>query len=248
MASAPTVTQRQASVAIVFDYAADAAWDIQPHGQGLSYFGLVFDCYCALRKLGLSIDFLSAETRDFSAYKLVLAPGMMHMPNDLKQALAESESQVILGPRSGARDIHMTIPTPLPPDFPGLDVTVTAVQSLRPDLPMPLSTGGAIICYHENLESSAEVVLSSTEGHKVAVQKNNLLYLGAWLDQEGFLNLFEHCCITAGITTIKMPKGVRRRLTGCEEFWFNYNPQAVETNVGNIMPADFIKKEISEKS
>lgn len=248
LTSAPTVTQRQASVAIVFDYAADAAWDIQPHGQGLSYFGLVFDCYCALRKLGLSIDFLSAETRDFSAYKLVLAPGMMHMPNDLKQALAESESQVILGPRSGARDIHMTIPTPLPPDFPGLDVTVTAVQSLRPDLPMPLSTGGAIICYHENLESSAEVVLSSIEGHKVAVQKNNLLYLGAWLDQEGFLNFFEHCCITAGITTIKMPKGVRRRLTGCEEFWFNYNPQAVETNVGNIMPADFIKKEISEKS
>ena len=122
LVSAPTVVPHQAAVAIIFDYAADAAWDIQPHGQNLSYFGLVFDCYCALRKLGLSIDFLSADTRDFSAYKLVLAPGMMHMPNDLKQTLAESESQVILGPRSAARDIHMTIPTPLPPDLPGLDV------------------------------------------------------------------------------------------------------------------------------
>jgi hypothetical protein len=41
-----------------------------------------------------------------------------------------------------------------------------------------------------------------------------------------------------------MPKGVRRRLTGHEEFWFNYNPHAVETNVGNIQPADFLKIEI----
>ena len=230
--------------AIIFDYAADAAWDIQPHGQGLSYFGLVFDCYCALRKLGLSIDFLSADTRDFSAYKLVLAPGMMHMPDDLKLALAESESQVIFGPRSAARDTHMTIPTPLPPDLPGFDVTVTAVQSLRPDLPIPLSSGGSIIGYQESLESTAKVALSSADGHKVAVQNRNMLYLGAWLDQTGFINLFESCCTAAGVPTVQMPKGVRRRLTGHEEFWFNYNPHAVETNVGNIQPADFLKIEI----
>ena len=204
----------------------------------------MFDCYCALRKLGLSIDFLSAETRDFSAYKLVLAPGMMHMPNDLKQALAESESQVILGPRSAARDTDMTIPTPLPPDLPGLDVKVTAVQSLRPDLPTPLSKVGAIIGYQESLESSAEVVLSSTYGHKVAVKNGNMLYLGAWLDQVGFMNLFESCCTAAGVSTVLMPEGVRRRLTGHEEFWFNYNPQAIETIVGKINTADFTRKEV----
>ena len=32
----------QARVALIFDYDADAAWRIQPHGEGLSYFNLFF--------------------------------------------------------------------------------------------------------------------------------------------------------------------------------------------------------------
>ena len=31
----------------MFDYEAEWAWDIQPHGQGLSYFQLVFEYYVA---------------------------------------------------------------------------------------------------------------------------------------------------------------------------------------------------------
>ena len=246
ISSAPEVAPYQAEVAIVFDYAADAAWDIQPHGQGLSYFGLVFDCYCALRKLGLSIDFLPATNRDFSDYKLVLVPGMMHMPEDLKHALAKADGQVIIGPRSAARDEHMTIPTPLPPALPDFDVKVAAVQSLRPDMPISLSTEGAVWGYMEHLETGERPVISLAEGQPVAVEKNSLTYLGAWLDQAGFLELFENYCRALGVATLRMPEGVRRRRTDLEEFWFNYNPYSIETIRGKIDQADFMRLDLTE--
>lgn len=121
IAQAPEVSLAQAPVALIFDYDADWAWTVQPHGRGLDYFWLVFDTYRALRALGLSIDILAPDTRDFSGYGMIIAPGLMHMPDTLKSALATAEGQVLLGPRTGARDGSMRIPNPLPPAMPGLD-------------------------------------------------------------------------------------------------------------------------------
>ena len=55
--------------------------------EGLSYFGLIFDIYSSLRRLGFSIDFLSPEATNFNDYKLIIASGMMHTPEKLKELL-----------------------------------------------------------------------------------------------------------------------------------------------------------------
>ena len=102
LADAPAVSSIQAPVALLFDYDADFVWAAQPHGAGLSYFGLVFDWYRSLRKLGLSIDILPATDRDFEGYQLIVVPGMIHMPADLKNALSNTSSEVILGLRTCA--------------------------------------------------------------------------------------------------------------------------------------------------
>jgi beta-galactosidase len=85
----------------------------------------------------------------------VAVPGMMHMPDDLKRALAVSGAVVVIGPRSGVRDATMRIPVPLPPDLPGLDVTVSRVETMRADMPLRLANGGAAIGYREVLEGAA---------------------------------------------------------------------------------------------
>ena len=112
---APEVVSSIAPVALVFDYDAEFAWETQPQGQGLSYFGMVFDLYRALRKLGVSVDIVPPNTRDFVGRKLVVASGLMTMEDDLKSALLASDAQVLLGPRTGARTAEMAIPVPLPP-------------------------------------------------------------------------------------------------------------------------------------
>lgn len=235
LAEAPEVSVSQAPVAIMFDYDADAAWAVQPHGVGLSYFGLVFDWYRACRKLGLSVDILPASARDFEGCQLVLVPGMMHIPDDLKAALDGAAGQVIVGPRSAARDAHFCIPTPLPPAWPGSDLAVSRVQSIRPDMPVSLEGGGHVVGYLEQIEGGGDVLLHSADGAPVAVRCGpRVTYMAGWGDDSAHMRLIE--ALVPDLEVMHMPEGVRRRAAGDVMFWFNYTTQDVEIE-GETLPS-----------
>ena len=241
LAAAPDVTPARAPVALIFDYAADWAWTVQPHGKGLSYFSLVFDHYRALRRAGLSVDILPPTARNFAVYRAVFAPGLMHMTDDLKSALSGSGCEVVLGPRSGARDAGFSIPVPLPPAIPGLDVTVSRVESLRPDMPVQVRGGGAVKAYREELETALDPVWIDDNGHPVAIRQARVTYVGGWGDDELLDRLVAGISRSAGIETVSMPRGVRARDTGSERFWFNYNPYPVDCPAGHIPSADVLR-------
>ena len=229
LAEAPDVAPVQAPVGLIFDYEAEWMWATQPHAQGSSYFSLVFDTYRALRRAGLDIDILppvaGAQVGALAGYKLILAPGLMHLPTPLQEALMASDAQLLLGPRTAARDQDFRIPVPLPPALPGVGITVARVESLRPDMPVPLHGGGAVQHYQEVLEGSAAPVLETTEGSPVAVSAGKALYLGGWLDDAGLDRLTEILCNRAGLARHALPDGVRTRATATERFWFNHGGQ-----------------------
>ena len=243
IAQAPEVSATKAEVAILFDYDADAAWAVQPHGAGLSYFGLVLDFYKALRGLGLSIDILPATARDFTGYRLIVAPGLMHMAEGLKSALAEAGAEVLLGPRSGARDGEFSIPVPLPPAFPGLDVTVSHVESLRPDCPAALEQGGAFAGYREALEGAARVVERDAQGAPAMMREGRVSYLGGWPDGQAARRILSALCARAGLDTVALPHGIRRRDTARERFWFNHTAQAVTVEGIELPPLSVTRLE-----
>jgi beta-galactosidase len=240
LADAPEVSHAQAPVALMFDYDADAAWAVQPHGAGLSYFALVFDWYRSLRKLGLSVDILPATCRDFEDYQLVLAPGMMHMPDTLKSALAAASAQVILGPRTAARDSYFNTPVPLPPALPGSDLTVSRVQSMRPDLPVALAGEGGVHSYLEQIEGGGAVLLSTADGAPVAVRcSSNMTYMAGWGDDAAHMRLIR--ALAPDLPVLHMPKGVRCRHTGTETFWFNYGTKGVDVAGMHLPPAGVLR-------
>ncbi|MFZ1479502.1 MAG: beta-galactosidase [Paracoccaceae bacterium] len=231
----------QAPVALIFDYAADWAWKVQPHGRGLSYFALVFDHYKALRRAGQSVDILPPSVRDFTGYRAVFAPGLMQMPDALKAALAGAEAEVVIGPRSGARTADFAIPLPLPPAYPGLGLTVSRVESLRPDMPLAVVGGGTITGYREELESPTKAFFTDTEGRAVAIRQGRLCYVGGWGDAALLDRLVADVAARAGLETLALPYGVRVRDTGAERFWFNHNPHAVETAAGPLPAAGVLR-------
>ncbi|MEM6372153.1 MAG: beta-galactosidase [Pseudomonadota bacterium] len=240
---APDVVPSQASVAIVFDYDADAMWVVQPHGADLSYFALVFDWYRACRKLGLSVDILSPKTRKFDEYELVLVPGMMYMPDDLKRALAQAKGQVIVGPRSGARDAHFCIPTPLPPAWPGSDLAVSRVQSIRPDMPVEVHGGGQIAGYFEDVTGGGDILMRCTDGAPVAVRCDaRVTYVAGWGDDTAHMRLIT--ALVPDLEVMTIPEGVRRRTTGTEEFWFNYTKEDVQIAGETLPPAGVLRRAI----
>ncbi len=243
IADAPDVAQHGAPVALLFDYDADFAWKIQPHGSGLSYFGLVFETYRAMRALGLSIDILPVGGADFSDYKVIAAPGLMHMPQTLKEQLVASGAEIILGPRSGARDKSMRIPVPLPPDMPGLDVTVARLESLRADAPVEIKGGGRAILYREVLEGDADILEQSEQGDPVVMAQGRLRYVGAWLDQTALTRILRGACEAAGVETLELPEGVRLRDAGRERFWFNHATD--ERHIGDLtLPPASVMRQI----
>ncbi len=220
----PEVAACAAEVALVFDYTAAWAWEIQPHGKGLKYFDLAFEVYRAMRSLGLSIDILRPGD-DLSGYKVICAPGLMHLSESDKAALTDSGATVVLGPRTGARDATMRIPLPLPPDIPGLDVTVAMVESLNPASPISLASGGSIMGYREVLEGAARVLERTADGTAAVVGSGKLVYVGGWLDATAWRRLIRNACVDAELATIDLPAGVRRRFAGDQCFWFNYSAE-----------------------
>ena len=137
----------------------------------------------------------------------------------------------MIGPRSAARDIDMSIPVPLPPDFPGVDVTVARVESIvqirhcRLILEVPLQLS--------KFWKAVPRLYCAEDQTPVAMRHENITYLGAWLDQEGLRRLFRDICQSAGCPTVDLPDGVRRRQPGRERFWFNFDRE--KHHIGNMV-------------
>jgi beta-galactosidase len=235
---APEIAPMQASVALIFDYEAEWAWNVQPHGHGLSYFELVFAHYQALRRAGLSVDIVPPRAKALSGYRMILAPGLMILPADLSRHLCNGSAEVLIGPRTGARTEDFAIPLPLPPALPDWSLTVRRLETLRPDMPRALAGGGAVTRYSETLESDGDVVLQSADGQPVALRKGRVTYMGSWADDVALDRLVGDLAARAGLETLSLPEGVRIRETGTERFWFNHNAHSVITEIGEIPGTD----------
>ena len=242
ISAAPSVEACISEVALLFDYQSDWMWQTLPQGRDLEYFNLVYDNYRALRKLGLSIDILSTN-KDFSEYKLVVAPGLLHMDEDLKNRLSNRSAPTVIGPRSASSTVNLGVDRPLGPNLPNLNVVTTRVETLRPDMPILLEGGGSVKGWSEALESSDTPFRIMANGDLAAVSAGNITYLGGWFDDEALMKVFNELCLKAEIKVIEMPEGLRRRQTSKEMFWFNYGTSSVEV-VGRIFDPQSVTRDL----
>jgi beta-galactosidase len=233
----PEVGTCAAPVAMVFDYASSWMWEVQPQGRDFSYFRLMFETYKALRRKGLSIDILPPDAEDLSGYKLIVAPGLGHMPPGLWSAMRTSGAVLLLGPRTNAKTPQMSIPVPLPPGLDGLDWTVDLVESLPPGATVSLAQGGAFRHWFEHLEGSGAPLAATADGRPGVVGDARLRYVAGWPDAEGWAPILADACREAGLATVDLPDGLRIRDTATHRFAFNYAPEPVEWEGKSLPPA-----------
>ncbi len=224
----PDVEVPPADVALVFDYASAWAWQTQPQGRDFDYFRLAFAFYRGLRRLGLNVDILPPDAGDLSAYKLVLAPGVATLSEPLLNALSQYDGTALIGPRSNSKTVEFATPVPLPPNLPGLQAVVARVESLPPDVPVPLELGGNFLHWREKLESGSKVVELTADGWPALVAEGRLHYLAGWPDDTALDRILTTLCDGQGIAVDPLPEGLRRRDTATHRFWFNYNAVPVE--------------------
>lgn len=232
----PDVGTAKAQAALVFDYESAWAWQAQPQGADFDMFRLAFAAYRALRRAGLNIDILPPDCADLSNYKLVLAPGIMHLSDPLRAALARFEGIALIGPRTDTKTKDISIPTPLGPNIDELDVSVALTESIPPNASVKLSGGGRFRHWFEHLEGAETAHMTTKSGHPAIMGSDNLRYLAGWPDDDTFDRIIGYHCDILDLETHTLPDGLRIRDTDTHRFVFNYAPEALDWN-GTIIPA-----------
>ena len=231
LALASEVDTGPAPVALVFDYESEWAWRIQPQGRDFGYFALAFETYRTLRRFGLSVDILSPDTGDLSAYALLVVPGLMRWRDRFLEALRAYGGIAVIGPRAGSKTEHFAIPPALAPNIPDvLDVKVARVETLRADAPVPLEGGGAFRGWREFVDVGprARIVETTKDGHPALVAQGALRYVAGRPDGEASTRLLRAACTEAGLLALDLPDGLRVRDAGTYRFVFNYDVEAVD--------------------
>lgn len=223
LAALPSDDIAEAKIAIVFDYQSEWASQIQPMGKDNHYFDLVFDHYQAARKLGLSIDIIAPSSIEISKYKIVMLPGLMAISEELASALKSFEGALVTGPNANSKTDQFTLASTLPPNIPGLDLKVSAVESLPAGLELPLQGGGKGAKWREFVETKSDVLDRFADGGPAIARQSNTIYCAGWFDQATLIQLLRTVCDEFGIQNEEMPEGVRRRDTASKSFYFNYS-------------------------
>ena len=228
------VEQQDASVAIIFDYQSQWAWEIQTQAADFDYFREVFDTYSCLKKLGVDVDVCSSNDPNLSKYKIIFAPSLF----STNEVLEKCSGHLVLGPRFNSKTTDFKIPNPLPPNVMGLDVIVERVETLRPNMSRPLKGAGSVIRWIEGITHNATVLDETKDGAPIILQQNNKTYLAACLDLIAKNKLFKELLKDQGINYKEMPEGVRQRSTKNHKFIWNYSNKEQQIDGIILAPAE----------
>jgi beta-galactosidase len=230
------ITTTQASVALMFDYSAIWACQIQPHAADFDALELHLSWYSALRRLGLDVDIVP-PTAALDGYAMVVMPCQVIADEALAQRLETaraSGSRLIIGARSGSRTPDFQMPANLAPGplTPLAGVTVDQVDGLRPGarprLTLPGSPQGHALRWREQLDEKrlkARVVRRFEDGMPAVTDHQGVTYLTAWLDEDSMVAIFAEASRAIDMATTVLPEGVRLRRRGTLCFAFNYAPE-----------------------
>lgn len=235
LAGLPQGESRQGDVALVYDYEAAWALEIQPQGDAFRYFDIVWLFYRSLRRLGFNIDVVS-QTAKLDGYRLVVIPTLPILQPGFVEALKAFAGPTLVGPRTGSKTADFQIPANLPPGplQELLPLRVVRVESLVPFMPVDLSWRDRDFhCqfWLEHVQGEAEPWIRLPDGRGIAFTYSAITYLAAVPDQKLLDAIVEDIASRIGLRTNPLPEGVRARHRGGLRYFFNYNPGAVSLPV-----------------
>lgn len=216
-----------AKVALVFDY--EAQWIVQttPHGADFNYLELAFRLYSQLRQLGLDIDIIGPADA-IEHYALVVLPAQLHLDQRLAQRLRLFAGAIVMGPRTASKSGNFQLAAGLS-DLAG--VRVLQVESLPPGVVDPvegLTLPSIATRWRESLElGDATAEATYLDGRCAVARKGLCRYVGAWLDDAGWRDVFARAAASVGLRTTALPDAVRTNRLGELIFAFNFSAATV---------------------
>jgi beta-galactosidase len=240
-----------APVALLFSYEAKWLIDIQPQAEGFCAFIQALAYYSELRRLGVDVDIVSPKA-NLDGYRVVVAPCLPILPEQLVESLKNSSAIVLFGPRAGSKTDDYQIPAQLPPGSLQqlLQLQVTHVDSIRAGVSLPLAGGDAADSVHtwlEHVAGNVDARVATESGAGVWYQQDRVHYLTACVSSALLAKVLRAVLTQADVVYKDMPRGVRVRRRGNLCFAFNYACEERTTPCGDsdllmggrtLMPAE----------
>ncbi|MXO57839.1 beta-galactosidase [Altererythrobacter gangjinensis] len=218
--------------ALVFSYTSEWMTQIQPQGEGCSALWAAFNCYSALRKLGLNVDIVAPDA-SLDGYGLVVVPCSPIVPDALAKSLENFGGQIVIGPRSGSRDEDFAIPPTLAPGK--LETLiggkVTLSETLRPGV-VYQGDDWEVAGWLDRLErpqGGATPELTANDGTVASWRNANVRYCAAWPEGALIDRLIEKAAIDGALPAARLPEGTRRR--SCKNYIFEFDYLAAVASI-----------------
>jgi beta-galactosidase len=233
----PERPTERAPVALVFDYDSLWAMQVQPQGADENPLRIAFDAYSALRSLGLDVDIVGPDD-SLADYALVVLPAQAIVRDALRHALTSTQAQVLLYPRSGAKDEALRVAEGLPPGALRelIDLRVTRVESLRPGARVPFAWNRQAWSgerWREFVQAGPAVVIEARfdDDHPAVLRQGRTRYVATRGDADFERHLLETAARDAGLAPTRLPEGLRLRRRGDLLFAINYGSTAQQLQV-----------------
>ena len=230
-------TTTKAPVALLFDYEAIWASQIQPQGRDYSGLELLIHFYSAARRLGLSVDIVHPSA-DLSGYQLILCPLQIFWPEGLSAKIKASGAVCVLGPRTGSKNDAFQIPANLAPGPAQelIPLVVGRVESLRPG---HVEQAGPykVRRWLEHIQTDLVAEAYTASGHGIWYHTDKVDYLACWPEAELLDAVLRRRCEALGLAPLSLPDGLRLRQRGTFMFAINYEAEPVDLG-DHILGAD----------
>ena len=221
----------KAEIALIHDYEADWMSALDGQTADFYYLRLLLDVYRAVRQNGGSLDVIGPKD-DLTGYKLIIAPSLMHVSDDLAKRLEAADATILVGPRTGAKTADFQLPENLAPGPLGglTGFRVTRVDALPKAFPISVQWNGIdgeVSVWHERGDMSGMPKGTTVLGDPLVVSSNKTSYLTGWPDAVLLKAIIKEQMEIAQIEIIDMPEYLRVRRRGDLVCVMNYGPETV---------------------
>jgi beta-galactosidase len=242
MANVSPAKTTQAPVALIVDYEAIWATDIQPQGRDYRPLEILIGFYQAARRLGLNIDIVAPDAK-LTGYQIVLCPLQIFWSQALSDEIKTSGAVCIMGPRSGSKTPDFQIPANLAPGSVQslIDIKVSRVESLRTGYVEPAGDY-QVTHWLEHVVSPLVPRAKTDNGHGIWYQNAKCDYLACWPDASLLHAVLTQRCTQLGLATLNLPAGLRVRRRGEVMFGINYDSAPIDLadHIDGVGAASFL--------
>jgi len=234
--------ERNADVALLFDYENLWATNLQGHAQGWDYWSLMMTYYSALRALGLNVAIIHPRS-NLDSYKVAVAPALNLVDDALAthlESFVEAGNHLIIGPRSGFKTLSNIAHAPAPGPLAKLmGVNIYHVDAIRPEIQESINFNDKNYPYHtwaDILSPTSAKTLATYQTaayeHETAISRNlfkkgSCTTIGMWTEADTLTLVLNPILELAQIPLQIMPEGVRLTKRGNTRYAMNFNPSQV---------------------